>query len=98
MTVLFLPKDTGGDKRSISMLLIDSRCYSLHGRLQEVFTVMLKEGLVLVQLLSPISVKLFKRLDLISQYITYHQSHPHFSYPHGLNWAPNRKISSYTEI
>lgn len=92
MKVLLLPKDTRGDKRSISMLLIDSHCYHLHERLQEIFMVRLKEVLLSVHPLFPIALKLFKRLDLMSQYITYHQSHL------GLNQAPNREIPSYTEI
>lgn len=71
MKVLLLHfQDTRGDKRRISMLLIDSRHYNLHERLQEVFIVMLKEMLPRVHLPSPIAAKLFKRLDLISPYIT----------------------------
>lgn len=76
MKVLVLPRDTGGDKRKILVLLMDSHCYNLYRRLQKDFTVLVKVFL-LVHLPSPIAVK-FKRMDFTFQYITCQQNHLHF--------------------
>jgi len=52
-------------KKKILVLLIDSHCYNLYWRLQEDFTVLVKEVFLLVHLPSPLAVKLFERLDFM---------------------------------